>query len=283
MDATKNRISRRAIHAAHSDMGALRGIIWQLNELFRFRYVIQVYLKNRITDRYHGSVLGIAWSLFNPLLSMLGFALVLPLIMKFKVPDYIIYLLSGVAVWCFISGSISAGSESIISNRFLFQKVYIPKPMFPFVVVSADLLNLIITLVAFHIIGFAFGLNLSTNILYLFIAVVLTYVFCLGLAFIASAMIVYFRDSRHIIGVVLQFIFYVSAIIYPASMIPEKYLILLEINPFYQFIRLFHISLYPHIDPDTGYLLIPAALAIGTLLLGTYVQYKAGKSIIYRL
>jgi ABC-type polysaccharide/polyol phosphate export permease len=275
---------RRCVqYTSHIQNGVIKGSVEQILDITHNMPVIIALLKNRIADRYHGSLLGIAWSLINPFLMMGAIALIFPLIMRFRVEGYVVYLLSGIIGWQFISTSISSGGISILASSSLIRKVSIPRIIFPIVYVSVELVNLLIAIVAIYALGILFSLPLNISMVWLACAVVITYAFCLGLGFLLSIMVVHFRDIQHILGVSLQAIFYLSAVIYPVQMLPVKYQYLMEFNAFYQFLRLFHSAIYGTTSIAWIHLVIPICIAVLVVILGLAVQWRFNRDLIYRI
>jgi ABC-2 type transport system permease protein/lipopolysaccharide transport system permease protein len=214
---------------------------------------------------------------------MLSLAIVIPMIARFQIPNYVVFLFSGITVWWAINGSIISGGDSIIHSEDLIKKVYIPRIIFPFVHVTIELINLFIAFLSLFVLGIIFGLHIKPNFIFLFVSIGVSYLFCLGLGFIMSILVVYFRDLKHITGVVLQAIFYISAIIFPADMIPPEYRIFLTVNPFYHFIKLFQSAIYNPINADWNSFAIPTIIALTCLWVGLLIQWVFGKKIVYQL
>lgn len=265
------------------EVGVVKGVVELLKSLVGFKLLIFILARNFIVKRYKGSYLGVLWTLMNPVLSMVGLALVFPLLMKFKVENYVLYIFSGILAWGMISGSIVAGGDSILENQFLLSKVYMPKAIFPLVVVFGELVNLLIAFFALQIVMLVFGYEVDISYLYLLCATVCLFVFCVGTSLVSSLTVVFFRDFRHMVGVFMQTIFYVSAIIFPINMLPEEYRIYMYFNPFYYFIELFHNAIYYGKEFDGVDFIVPMIIAVFMVALGVVLHWWFDKKIIYRL
>ncbi|MCW8884415.1 MAG: ABC transporter permease [Motiliproteus sp.] len=253
-----------------------------VRELYSSRRIFFILVKNFVFKRYKGSYLGVLWTLMNPVLSMVGLALVFPLLLKFKVNDYVIFLFSGVLAWGLIFGSVVYGSDSIYDNQGLIEKIYIPKIIFPLVTVTGELVNLLFAAAGLHFVMLVFGYDINTSFLYLFFAIVVLYLFCVGVASIVSVAVIYFRDLKHMMSILMQTFFYLSVIIFPIILIPEQYRFYFDFNPFYQYIRLFHQAIYVGVNPDWGLFILPVLLSILTVFVGVLIQYRQDRIIIYR-
>lgn len=274
-----NKIVR---HTSKQKERLLGGILEQFYSIIEYRFVITNLLFSLLTNRYRGSTLGVAWSLLNPMLRMLTLALIFPLIMRFQIENYVVYLFSGILAWGFIMSSITEGSTSILRNETLLKKVYLPKIIFPFVTTSSELVNFLLTAISLHIIGFILRMGIETSVVLFLVSAFITYIFCLGIAAIMSVVVVFFRDMEYLIGVVMQSVFYLTPILYPAEAIPPAYKVFMDMNPFYHFVRLFQIAIY---NPDGSSLeifLIPLLISLVTFLCAMFIQWHFGRNIIYR-
>ncbi len=271
------------VYSASVRQNPLRGSLQLLEEIWNKRQLLVVLLQAGLRQRYKGSYLGVLWTMLNPLMMMLGLAIVFPLIIKFKMENYIVYLFSGIVAWGMISSSVVGGSDSILANQGFLRKVYVPKILFPIISVSVELVNFIVTIVVLHFIALIFGFSISTDVVYLAAATVLTYLFGISLAGITSILVVYFRDLKFMMGNLMQTLFYLSAVIFPVSLLPEKYQFLMEFNIFYQFVRLFHQAIYEPGAGDWAYFTIPLILVASMLTLVVYLHQKLDSQLMYRI
>jgi len=267
----------------HVEGGLFQGLADQIRDLYGCRSLVAQLYRYRLKERYHGSGLGLLWTLVNPLLMMAGLALIFPLLIRVSMADYILYLFAGITTWGLISGAVAGGGESVLSNAGLIRRIYVPRQVFPFVTVLIEITNLAVALIALHLIGVLFGLHISTKLSYLVAAIFVTGFFVIGVAYIFSILVVYFRDLKHIMGVGLQAIFYVTPIIYPVTMLPENAQAIMEWNPFFQFVRLFQLAIYSPAAADWSFFAIPGLIAAAVLLAGMLMQWRFGRVLIYRL
>ena len=102
-----------------------------LKELYQYREFLKTNVKKDIRGKYKGSFLGVLWSFINPLLSVLVYAIVFPYIMRIKVENYLIYLITGIIPWTFFTSSINMGLISVLSNADIIKKVYFQREILP--------------------------------------------------------------------------------------------------------------------------------------------------------
>lgn len=219
----------------------------------------------------------------TPLLMMTVMAFIFPLILRFRVDDYLTYLFSGVLSWGFMSAAINGTSQVLLNQKGMVKKIYLPKIIFPASSIAVEAINFSMVSLVLHIVLAAFGKNIHTNWMYMLCAMFVQALFCFGVAAIICVMATYFRDLKHILGVVMQACFYLTPIIYPVTVIPEQYLPLAELNPFYLFVRLFHQAIYIGAAADWTMLILPTVIALIAAILGILVQYKFDRVIMYRL
>lgn len=163
------------------------------------------------------------------------------------------------------------------------KKVYIPKIFFPLVTVSTEFINFALSLVSMIFLTLFVGYQLHWTLLLLPLAMAVTFLFTFGVGLAVSVLTVYFRDFTHLVRVVLSCFFYLIPIVYPLSLVPEKYRTIFQLNPFTYFIHLFRQLIYDGQVPSLQDWLIPLGISIVVSLLGMIILMKKEKDIIFRL
>jgi ABC-type polysaccharide/polyol phosphate export permease len=209
--------------------------------------------------RYRRSILGFAWTMLNPLLTMVILTLVFSHAMRIPVDKFPVFLLSALLPWNFFSQSLTGGSMSIVHNESLLKNVYTPRAIYP------------IALVASHLVNLWQGVPLTWSLVALPLCLVILGVFTTGVVLAFSAWTVFFRDLRQILEVALQAIFYLIPIIYPLTVIPQKYLWAFEWNPLVHMIFPFRSIFLEGAWPDPTNLAIGGACAAMAFLIGLAV------------
>ncbi len=245
-----------------------------LKEIIRYRYLLQQLVLRDIKKKYRRSVLGILWSVLNPLLTMTVTAMVFSTLFRFSVENYPLYLLTGQILFAFFSESTQFAMLSMIENGSLLKKIYIPKYLFPLSRVMSSCVNLLFTIPALLLIVFATGATLSVEMLLFVLPVFLLMLFCLGLGLLLATMVVYFRDVQHLYSVLLNLLSYGTPIFYPETIVPEEYRWLLDYNPLYYFLTAFRQTMYSATVPDPGLLGFCGAMSLGMLAVGYWVFRK---------
>ena len=114
-------------------------------ELYQYRELLKTNVKKEIRGKYKASFLGVLWSFINPLLQVLVYAIVFPFIMKVKTQNYLIFLICGIIPWTWFVTSLSQGSAVFVNNSNIIKKVYFPRAILPISVVTAGLINFLIS------------------------------------------------------------------------------------------------------------------------------------------
>jgi len=260
-----------------------RGFTEEARILWGSRQVGFNLFRVRLVERYAGSYLGVIWSVLAPVLTMIVIALIFPLLMRVRIENYIVYLFSGLLAWRFLSSAILAGGNSILDYKELIQKAPLPTMLYPAVVICIEFVNFLLVMVSLYIMASIFGYNLNIHAGFLLVTIFITLIFCIGIASLFGILIAFFRDIQQILEVIVQAFFYLTPIIYPLSMIPEKYQSLIELNIFYQFIRLYHQAIYSPDSPVWQDMVIPFLLSFAVFMAGLLVHRWYGRELVFRV
>jgi ABC-type polysaccharide/polyol phosphate export permease len=260
-----------------------RYLVKNFQQVIIFRFAIYNFVRNEIRKRYRRSTLGLLWSLLNPLLTMMVIATVFSLIFKIELRNFAVYIFSGLAPWGYINACALGGSSSLVYAEGYLKKVYVPKVVFPIVTITTETVNFLFSLTSVYILALIVGFPLTWRVVLLPGAVLLTYLFLLGLVLMFSTATVYFRDMTQIITVMFSALFYTVPILFPISEIPSQFHVFIKLNPLYYYIGLFRKIIY---DPSPMVLsdwLIPLALSLCFLTAGLFVLKSRDRDIVYRL
>jgi lipopolysaccharide transport system permease protein len=238
-------------------------------ELYRFRELLALLVGRDLKVRYKRSVLGMLWTLLNPLLQMIVYTLVFSTIMRVGVPAFPVFLLAGLLPWSFVSLSATISAHALLNNQGLIRKVAVPQAVYPLAVVGSKLVDMIFSLVPLAILAAAYGRAPGASWLALLPATVFAAAFATGLSLVFSSLMVFFRDTRHLVDILFQVWFYVTPVLYPASYLenlPQPWIrTVLSLNPAGPIVRCFQQAIYEQRLPDTATL--AAAGACGALAL----------------
>ena len=205
---------------------------WQ--DVWRYRDLFAILAWRDIALRHRQSVLGIAWSVLRPLMTVLIFTLVFGRIAKLPsdgMAPYALMVFAGIVPWNLLSNIIGQASNSLVSNAGLIGKVYFPRLIVPLSVIAVTLVDAAISLVLLFATMAWFGFVPDWRILLLPIFIVFAVLVGLGPALWLSALNVKYRDFQHIAAFALQFGIYVSPVGFSSTAVPEQWRLLYSLNP----------------------------------------------------
>ncbi len=256
-----------------------------LHDLILYRYAIYNFIGSNLRARYRRSAIGFLWSLLNPLFTMIIMSIVFSSIFHSSITNFSIYIFSGLLPWTMISNSILNGSMSIVSGEAYLKKIYVPKLIFPLVIVGVEVVNFLLSLLSLFFLAVLLGAKISWGLLTLPIALLLTALFLLGLVLIFSILTVYFRDLSHILQITFTGLFYLTPIVYQIELLSNNLPLtsVIKLNPFFYFVELFHMIIYQGKFPDISVWLTCLSLTVISLILGFTVFNLKEKDVIYRL
>jgi len=257
-------------------------VLSQIAILKRFRHLLFLMVKRDFTTRYRRSVLGILWSLLNPLLTMLVLTLVFSTIFRFDIPNFPVYLLSGQLIFSFFSESTTLAMGSIIGGAGIIKKVYVPKYIFPVSRVLSSMVNLFFSFIAFLFVVFVTRAPLHWTIILVPIPILYTLVFSFGVALLLSSLAVFFRDLTYIYGIMITLLTFLTPLFYPVSMLPDQVFYLIHLNPLFHYVTYFRALAIDGVLPGLWENIICTGFALGALCFGLYVSVlQQDKYILY--
>lgn len=210
-----------------------------LQTVAKYRFLLGQLVSRDFKTRYKRSVLGVLWSMLNPLLTMCVQYLVFSNLFRFEVENYAIYLLIGTVTFNFFSEASQAALSSITGSSSLITKVYIPTYVFPVAKVLSSCINLCFSTLALYLIIFIQGVPVNIYHLLIPILYVALIMFTCGVGLILSALMVYFRDIQFLYSVIIVLWMYLTPLFYPVDIIPENMMGLYSLNPMYQYVTFF--------------------------------------------
>ena len=251
--------------------------------IYNYRELLKTTVKKDIRGRYKNSFLGVIWSFFNPLLQLLVYAIVFPLIMKNTPDNYVIFICVALIPWTYFTTTVSQASYAIIGSGNIIKKVYFPREILPISIVTSGAVNFLISTVIILIFLFAYGLGVTKYIIFYPIILLVQYVLLLGISFIVSAITVYFRDLEHIIGIILMVGFYATPIFYSEGTIPESFVNIINLNPMAHIIYAYRDIFYYQQMPNFTSLAIVGAISVAITVIGYFIFKKLQKEFAEEL
>lgn len=218
-----------------------------LRELWAYRELLIIFAWRDIKVRYRQTLLGAAWVMGQPLLTMLIFTLVFNRIARFSAPGglpYPVFVLAGVLIWNFVSGTIASAGNSLIGAAYLISKVYFPRLAIPVSNVIVNVVDFLVGIVLLAGVMAWYRVVPGVTIVALPLIIAIAALFALGIGLWIAAANVEYRDVRVIIPFVLQLAMYATPIVYPLAALPEKYRPIAILNPMTGIVEAFRASLF---------------------------------------
>ncbi|MDD2502827.1 MAG: ABC transporter permease [Clostridia bacterium] len=248
-------------------------IIRQFRELYDYREMFKNLVAKDLRSRYKGSVLGFLWTFINPLMMLIVYSIVFSFVMRANIENYSMFLFVGLLPWNYFQGSITMGNFSIVGNANLINKIYFPRAILPLAAVASNLVNYFLSLVIMVPALLFFDIKLTIAIVAFPVVLIVQTLFVTALTLLVAAANVKFRDLQHITGVLLMAWFFLTPVLFPSSMVPDKikpYFALNVMSPVIEAYR--DIFFYGHF-PDFA-LLGKLALLFFLMLLLSYVLFN---------
>lgn len=187
----------------------------RLQEIWRFQYLLQNLVIRNVKARYKNSILGVLWSLLNPLGLMLVFTVVFSVLSSDATPrQYPIFLLVGIIPWRFFAGTTMSSSTAILQNAALVKKVFFPRELLPVSTLLSELVNFLFGLIVLVAFLYAFGIGLTIHALWLPVILFVQMIFMLGLGLILCSLTTFYRDVVMVLEVALQAGFFLTPVFY---------------------------------------------------------------------
>lgn len=224
-----------------------RPVVSEVNNLRRYRGLLRLLVRRDLTVRYKRSMLGVWWTLLNPLLTVAVMWAVFSTIFRFEIPGnvpYVVYVLSGVMLITFFSQGVVASGSSIVGSAGILSKVYVPAEVFAVAPALAALVNFGINILLLLTVQLIAGVGIPLTALLAPIPLVFLVMFVAGLGMMVASLAVAYRDVLDIVGVLLTLTMYATPGFYPVTIVPDRFLPLIYVNPLYSYLEVFRGLVY---------------------------------------
>jgi len=253
-----------------------------IGDLLQYRQLVGMLVVRELKVRYKRSVLGMLWTMLNPLLLMAVYAVVFATIMRSPQRNFAIFLLSGLLPWLFFSTAVLQGLTSILTNQELIRKVRVPQAVFPLSVVGSNLVNFTLSLVPLLLMMAVLRQPFTPALLFIPVGLLILALFTSGVTLLFSTFTVFFRDVRHLVEVLLQMLLYLSPVLYDLQLLGQRsewwfraFRLFLRLNPL--------TYLLPLIRDPVYYGRLPSLPVVGIATLESALMLALGFLIFHRL
>jgi homopolymeric O-antigen transport system permease protein len=241
-------------------------------DIFAHRELLYFLAWRDLKVRYKQTVLGVAWAILQPIFMMLIFTLLFGrlagLSSKLSVP-YPLFALAGLVPWTFFATAVSTSGNSVVSNTNLITKVYFPRILIPIASVAAAFVDFAMSFVVLSAMMLYYRVGPRSGILMIAPLVLLTFLFALGVGMLFAALNVKYRDMRFVLPFLIQLWLFVSAVIVPMSVLPQKWRWAIALNPMSGIIEGYRAALFGQ-PFDWKALGVAAAITCAVLVYSAY-------------
>jgi lipopolysaccharide transport system permease protein len=246
-------------------------IDWQ--ELWEYRELLYIFAWRDIKVRYKQTLVGVFWVLIQPLVNTIIFTFFFGGLAKIPSGDlpYQVFVFIGLIFWNFFTNSVSGASESFVSNYHIITKVYFPRMIIPLASLVTNSVDTLIMLLFFIIILPFLNVTIHLGIL-LVLPILLIFLFLTtaGLGLWFSSLNVKFRDMRYALPFITQTLLFLTPVIYPSTIIPDKYKWIISMNPLSSIIEITREFFSSTVDINYLHVSISAISAILIFFIGLY-------------
>lgn len=248
----------------------------------KYENLLRELVARDIKVRYRKSILGMLWTVLNPLLMMVVITIVFSTLFRQNIEHFPIYYLAGSLIFSFNSETTSNALYAIIGNSALMKKVYIPKYLFPLSKTVSGLVNLGFSLIAMFVVMIILKVEFRPTLLLIPIPIFYTFLFSAGSGLFLAAVTVFFRDVAHFYGVFVMAWTYLTPIFYPVDILPDGVFKFMLLNPMYHYVTYMReLILYGNF-PGMKENLICLLFGVVSFVIGVLVFYwKQDKFVLY--
>jgi lipopolysaccharide transport system permease protein len=251
-------------------------IIDNIKTIYKYRELLVVWTFREVRVRYKQSILGGLWAILQPLALMFVFTLVFSFMARLPTDGfpYPIFSYSSLLPWTFFATSLSFGIPSLINNINLVTRTYFPREILPISAIASSFIDYLIASSVFILLIIYYRIPLSWTFFWLPIILFIQIILMIGITLLGSAIIVFYRDVRFIIPLGLQLWLFITPVIYPVSMVPERFLPLYMLNPMAGIIESFRLVILYGQNPVWLHLGISTVISTGVFVFGFTVFKK---------
>ncbi|MFC1497048.1 ABC transporter permease [Verrucomicrobiota bacterium] len=239
-----------------------------ISDIFDRKELFLILVLRNIKIRYKNSVLGFFWTLLVPVFFILIYSFFLQFVMKIKIGLPV--LVTGIIIWQFLSMCLGDSLQAVAGNSNLIKKTAFPRIILPLSMIAANLINFLLTLIVLVCYLLVTGADFG-SVLFLPLIVLTHVAFCLGISLIVSSINVFFRDTEHILGVVMLAWFFMTPVIYTFDLIPARFHHLAILNPMAGIVSAYR-SVFLSVNPLTPAMMkVSLVIAWACLFIGLMV------------
>lgn len=244
-----------------------------LQEVWKFKGLLFYLVQRDLKVRFQQTFIGVLWIILQPLIQLLIFYVIFGILVKVPTGEipYPVFYMSGFVVWQLFLQIVNSSAFSLLGNIGIITKIYFPRLTLPLATTIGAFIDFVISFIVLLVFLVANDFAFTARFLFLPFLVLLTMVFALGVGLLFGALMVVFRDTKNLLGFILQIWMFISPIIYPVEIVPEHYRIIFYLNPLTGFIDAFRwVFLSTSELPSITNLAVSTIVAIILLIVGMF-------------
>jgi lipopolysaccharide transport system permease protein len=253
----------------------------KLAELWCARELVVFFVWRELKVRYRQTLLGVAWALLQPVLTVTIFSIVFGRLAKLPSDDlpYTLFCLAGVVPWTFFATGLTQGANSLVAGANMVRKIYFPRLSLPLSAVLAGGLDLAFAFALLIVLVPYYDIVLTVAVLSLPLILVMLLVTTLGVAFWLSAVNVRYRDVRYALPFLLQIWLFATPVVYPSSLLPEPWRTLYGINPMASVVEALRWAILGGTAPSWSMLLLSGCVSLLLLVSGALYFWRTEQTM----
>ncbi len=268
MSSIPARVSTIAFAERRSVAGRPLRLLEEVRDIRGHAGLLYELVHRDLTVRYKRSVLGFLWTMLHPLLLMLIFLVVFSQLFRGRSPHYETYFLSAYIAWNFFAQTTVNSMVSVAWNGPLMKRVRVPPSIFTLSTIISGLVNVGLSLIVLLSIMLAVHAPLYRALWFLPVSLFLTGLFTFGTSLALTAISIFFGDVREMVQAGMPALMYFTPIIYPISIVPDRFRWLIKLNPLVYIIEVVRDPIYYGIIPSPATLAVASVVSIGSLCIG---------------
>lgn len=245
----------------------------EIKNIFKWHELLWQMVGREVKSRYKQSILGYAWVILNPLAQMLVMSFAFSIILRIPTNSasnipYSIFLFVALLPWNLFSTSLIASTSSLVNAASLITKVYFPRSILVIAAILAKVVDFLFALIILIIYMIIYQIPITINILWVIPIFFIQQLFTIGVSLFLSASNLLYRDIQYLLTLIITLWFYITPVVYPADIVPERYKLIFQINPMAVIINAYRQTILGNGAPNYISLFIALTVSIITLLLG---------------
>ncbi len=245
--------------------------------MWEYRELLWNLAYREINQRYKQSILGYAWVILNPLFQLIVLNFVFSVVLKIPsqgVP-FIIFLAVALLPWNLFAASLSSSVNALVSNSSLITKIYFPREILVCSTIIAKIVDFLFSCIVLIIFFIFFKTIIGPTILWVPLIFLIQMIFTAGLSLILASLNLFYRDIQYLLGLVIMLWMYLTPVMYPVEIIPDRYRFIFSLNPMSVIINAYRQTILGGGQPSYSSLMIAFAMSITVFIIGFYIFKKS--------